>query len=305
MTPQCPTAVKRFTKHAEVDWSGRKEEGARWMAYHSISIAFLSLFGGNGSFPHICMLARLWGWGLHQQSVLLPAARHELCPVGCRLLEDLLSLLFMRQCLKPLQRNLEDTKQSDSLPAKMCKHEQIWAPHGEHQSQEALSPMQHPIAAGGLKCERVLPYAHLTEDEGIIALMPVWYAALHRDKRNGHAILSIPVDTHAVLLSEPCTLQTCSSCLPTLLWLAWRCKGADLNLQVDNQFDASCTESLCKEGLPEKTELRFVFQKDMTSYSLRMLCFCYIAWIFQGRFHWYSAVDFGEVMLSNKQAVSH
>lgn len=93
--------------------------------------------------------------------------------MGCRLLEDLLSLLFTRQCLKPLQRNLEDTKQSDSLPAKMCKHEQIWALHGEHQSQEALSPVQHLIAAGGLKCERVLPYAHLTEDEGIIALMPV------------------------------------------------------------------------------------------------------------------------------------
>lgn len=55
----------------------------------------------------------------------------------------------------------------------MCKHEQIWALHGEHQSQEALSPVQHLIAAGGLKCERVLPYAHLTEDEGIIALMPV------------------------------------------------------------------------------------------------------------------------------------
>lgn len=65
-------------------------------------------------------------------------------------------MLFALQCLKPLQRNPGDTKQSDSFPVKMCKHAQIRGLYGEYQSQVTLSPAQHPMAVGGPECERVL-----------------------------------------------------------------------------------------------------------------------------------------------------
>lgn len=143
-------------KHVEMDQKGKEEEGGNWLAYHSFSIAFLSLFGGNGSFPNICRQERLQVQRLRQQSVLLP--RHICCLVGTQLLQDLLSWLFALQCLKSLQGNPGDVKQSCSFPVKTCKHEQIWCLSGEHQSQVTLCPVQHPIATGGSKCERVLVY---------------------------------------------------------------------------------------------------------------------------------------------------
>lgn len=54
--------LKVFLKHAETDCKGKEEEeeeGASGPAYHSFSITFLSLFGGNRSFPNICIQKRL------------------------------------------------------------------------------------------------------------------------------------------------------------------------------------------------------------------------------------------------------
>lgn len=79
---------KVFTKRAEVDEKGEEEEeGANWLACHSFSITFLSLFGGNGSFP---ASARRKAAGPKSTSAIC-ALNHcpacpKLCLVGTKLL---------------------------------------------------------------------------------------------------------------------------------------------------------------------------------------------------------------------------